>query len=209
VGTKLALGPKSSVDLRTWLTRRIAYELWQRRGEPIGDPWADWLAAEGLLASRRIGDAGARAMAECPDLSGYAELELEGHEIGDGGARALAESPYVAGLRELDLEKNQIGDEGVRSIAASSQLGQLQELDLEHNQIGDAGAAALAQSPLLGRLRALELRHNPIGDAGARALAESPHLSGGLKRLKLSSERLSAETVSLLRARLKSRVKLD
>jgi len=209
MGQRLTLGSKSSPDIQTWMTPRLAYALWQRRGQPIGDAWTDWLAAEQLLRAKCIGDAGAEAMANCPDLSSFDELDLDGHGIGDGGARALAESPYVAGIRELDLERNQIGDAGASSIAASPHLEQLLTLDLEHNEIGDSGATALAQSPLLGRLRALELRNNPIGDPGARALAESPHVSSGLKRLKLSSTGLSPETVSLLRARFKTRVKLD
>jgi hypothetical protein len=33
------------------LTERIAYEVWERRGHPLGSPEADWFAAERRLAS--------------------------------------------------------------------------------------------------------------------------------------------------------------
>jgi hypothetical protein len=33
------------------LTERLAYELWGRRGHPLGSPEADWFAAEKCLAT--------------------------------------------------------------------------------------------------------------------------------------------------------------
>jgi hypothetical protein len=33
------------------LTQRLAYELWERRGHPLGSPEVDWFAAETSLAS--------------------------------------------------------------------------------------------------------------------------------------------------------------
>jgi hypothetical protein len=33
------------------LTRRVAYELWERRGRPFGSPEVDWAAAEKALAA--------------------------------------------------------------------------------------------------------------------------------------------------------------
>jgi hypothetical protein len=33
------------------LTRKLAYEYWERRGRPLGSPEIDWLAAEKALAS--------------------------------------------------------------------------------------------------------------------------------------------------------------
>ena len=41
------------------LTGRLAYELWERRGHPIGSPEIDWFAAEKILANpqRYVGPA--------------------------------------------------------------------------------------------------------------------------------------------------------
>jgi hypothetical protein len=33
------------------VTAKIAYELWERRGRPLGSPEVDWFAAEKVLAS--------------------------------------------------------------------------------------------------------------------------------------------------------------
>ena len=33
------------------LTRKLAYEYWERRGRPLGSPEIDWAAAEKALAS--------------------------------------------------------------------------------------------------------------------------------------------------------------
>lgn len=33
------------------VTAKIAYELWERRGRPLGSPEVDWFAAEKALAS--------------------------------------------------------------------------------------------------------------------------------------------------------------
>jgi len=33
------------------LTRKLAYENWERRGRPLGSPETDWFAAEKALAS--------------------------------------------------------------------------------------------------------------------------------------------------------------
>lgn len=35
------------------LTRKLAYENWERRGRPFGSPEIDWSAAEKALASSR------------------------------------------------------------------------------------------------------------------------------------------------------------
>ena len=41
---------------RQRVTARLAYELWERRGHPIGSPEIDWLAAEQILAALREAD---------------------------------------------------------------------------------------------------------------------------------------------------------
>jgi hypothetical protein len=38
------------------VTARLAYELWERRGHPIGSPEIDWLAAEQILAALQEAD---------------------------------------------------------------------------------------------------------------------------------------------------------
>lgn len=35
------------------LTAKLAYELWERRGRPLGSPEVDWFAAEKALDSSR------------------------------------------------------------------------------------------------------------------------------------------------------------
>jgi len=138
VANKLTLGDEGSADeIRTWITRRIAYALWEQRGAPAGDEWTDWLTAEQMLRARQLGDAGAEALAECPDLSSYSELDLEGHAIGDRGAQALAGSPYLAGLRELELRNNPIGDAGARALAESPHAAVLKKLKLSSSCLSE------------------------------------------------------------------------
>ena len=57
------------------------------------------------LAWNRIGDAGVKALAGCPDLAGLEELDLTGAGIGFAGAVALAESKHLR-LRRLLVGEN-------------------------------------------------------------------------------------------------------
>ena len=49
-------------------------------------------------------------------------LYLWGNRIGEEGARALAQSPHLASLTQLYLRLNQIGEEGRRALSESVHL---------------------------------------------------------------------------------------
>ena len=44
------LGNKNNHEV----TAKFAYELWERRGSPLGSPEVDWLAAEQALEDSRV-----------------------------------------------------------------------------------------------------------------------------------------------------------
>ena len=60
------------------------------------------------LAGQPLGDEGAMAVAQ-GRLTSLRELWLSGCGIGEAGGRALAASPHLTGLRELFLYHNQLG----------------------------------------------------------------------------------------------------
>ena len=64
------------------------------------------------------------------------KLDLSYNRIGDAGARALAESPLLAGLTKVDLSCNQIGPEGAMRLATSPHLTELTSLKLDDNRLG-------------------------------------------------------------------------
>ncbi len=104
--------------------------------------------------------------------------------IGDEGAKAIAESPNLPDLDQLILTNNDIGDAGA---AALSQKESLQFLTLTNkedvwhadqesrprNNITDEGALALANSPIADNLRELFLSGNPISDEAGAKLRDS------------------------------------
>ncbi len=92
--------------------------------------------------------------------------------VGDGGARALAESPGAARLVYLDLGCQAAADVGVKALAVSPHLAGLRTLLLWHNRIGPKGAAALRASESLARLTRLDLRSNDVPAAERQALRE-------------------------------------
>jgi hypothetical protein len=66
------------------------------------------------ISGRRIGDAGALALASAPFAATLRTLRLDGCRIGDAGARALAALP----LEKLDLSRNEIGPEMLATLGA-------------------------------------------------------------------------------------------
>ena len=52
-------------------------------------------------------------------------LNLNFNRIGDEGARAIAESPRLANLESLKLGQNKIGTEGARALNESENLKNL------------------------------------------------------------------------------------
>ena len=138
----------------------------------IGDEGALALA-RGRLSLRAlelglsdIGPQGAGALAG----AGLSELELGHNRLGDAGARALAEA---TGLRSLGLANNGLTDEGAAALARAPALASLRRLSLSENPIGREGLSALFSAPSLRGLTALELHFHPLGPKAIRALAAS------------------------------------
>jgi uncharacterized protein (TIGR02996 family) len=143
---------------------------------------------------------GVRALVGCKALSGVRRLALPGEEIGGiggAGARILAESPQVAGLRSLSLAGHSLGQPGAQALAGSRYLTNLEALDLTGCNLARSAVTLLAQSPKLPRLRRLVLADNPLGDSDVRALAASPYLKE-LRELDLSCNRITTEAAKAL-----------
>ncbi|CAL1150744.1 unnamed protein product, partial [Cladocopium goreaui] len=142
------------------------------------------------LDHRKIGDSGAKVVAEALKTTTTEELVLNNNDIGEQGAEALAESlKSNKRLKGLWLENNKIGDRGAEALAEGLKSnGSLGWLELQNNNIGDRGAEALAETlASTGSLGWLELEDNNIGDCGAEALAESLKSNGSLRWLFLNS----------------------
>ncbi len=102
-------------------------------------------------------------------------IGLAHQQIGDAGLRALAESPYLSGVEVLDLAANDIGTIGttaIETLAGSLFLRQVRWLNLRGNPIGNAGLRELILWPTLKELRKLDLSYCNITSAGARLLAD-------------------------------------
>lgn len=139
------------------------------------------------LSSRRIGGAGAIALAQaCASgaLGSLKYLSLSLNGLGDAGIIAFAdgikptpENPMGAlgNVEYLSLEGNQIGDEGMAAFSAvisSGALDRLTRLELQYNQIGNDGMKAFFAalgSGTLGALTKLQLAGNLVSDAGISA----------------------------------------
>ncbi|MCY2967977.1 MAG: TIGR02996 domain-containing protein [Planctomycetota bacterium] len=128
------------------------------------------------LNTCQLGPRGAKALADCPQLTSLVHLCLLDNYIGDEGMAALAASPYMAALR-IDL--NNIGPAGIEALAASVSLGGLEELFLGEDwphPIGPATGLTLGRSPYLTHLRELSL-HDDIGALGVEGLAQGLNLA--------------------------------
>jgi hypothetical protein len=93
-----------------------------------------------------VGDAGVRALAASHYLTNLRVLKLWNHgphRLGDAGAKAMADSPNVRRLVALRLTGNGIGDAGAIALAESPHLGDLMFLLIGNNAYGPIGAEAL------------------------------------------------------------------
>ena len=94
------------------------------------------------LSQNGIGPLGLLAILNKPPANGVRLRELDlshNEELSDAGARILAQSPQMANLRVLHLTNCAIGDDGARALAESQHLHRLAYLNLDNNPIGDAG----------------------------------------------------------------------
>jgi uncharacterized protein (TIGR02996 family) len=172
----------------------------------IGDAGAAALARNSSLANlsaldlykNDLQDEGIAALAASPTLRNLRQLNLRNNWLTVTGATALAGSPYLTRLVELDLgDTIALDDKALVALAHSSNLAGLRRLVLSGNKIGNKGIAALAESPHVAGLRSLVLHDNRIGGPGAAALAGSPHLSG-LGSLELGNNPIGDRGVAAL-----------
>jgi uncharacterized protein (TIGR02996 family) len=80
------------------------------------------------LSHNELGEAGARALAECRLLKDLRVLRLASCGITDAAARLLADSPHLNKLVALDLANNPVNDPGFRGFLDSQQLRSLRKL---------------------------------------------------------------------------------
>src|SRR5262249_46163000 len=127
------------------------------------------------LRANRLGDEGAKLLAECSALTNLRILDLAHNRIGPKGIRALARSPHLEKLARLDLGWNQeLGSEGLRELLSASFLPNLRALNLTGTGLQPGDLAALASCPVLSGLRRLVLNANAgIGEEDVKALAQS------------------------------------
>jgi len=121
-------------------------------------------------------------------FAGEALCDLSDLKIGDSGAKVVAEALKSSTTQRLYLGNNDIGDEGAEALADSLKSNSsLVELYLPSNNIGDRGAEALAESlQINGSLGQLDLQNNNIGDPGTEVLAAGLMQNRSLRRLSLS-----------------------
>ena len=102
------------------------------------------------------------AMTSAAKLRCPRHLDLSNNRLGDAGARLLAQSAWLEGLASLNLSCTCIGNAGAEALAGSPHLANLHDLYLTNNRITDSGARALAESRHLSRLDRLFLDYNPL-----------------------------------------------
>ena len=158
------------------------------------------------LAGNNLDDEDVGRLLDGANWSNLSDLDLRDNRIGDAGASAIAASALPA-LATLWLVNNRIGSEGTASLAWADKLPRLARLYLNYNPVGDEGAIALCHAPIRGSLRDLDLRHAGIWDDGGRAMADTDSFDA-LDLLWLGGNQFSRETLSMLRARYRGRVRI-
>eukprot|EP00435_Cladocopium_sp_Y103_P057887 s677_g20.t1 len=116
------------------------------------------------------------------------KCDLHGRKMGDSGAKVVAEALKSSTTVWLGLYDNEIREQGAEALAESFKSnGNLEKLYLQNNKIGGRGAEALAESlKNNGSLEWLCLDGNTIGDRGAEALAAGLLQNRSLRKLHLS-----------------------
>ena len=143
-----------------------------------------------ILSHNRIGDDGARAIADALLLS---VQDLSGNGIQDAGTEALSEALRSCKLQRLSLASNCIGPSGALAVAGVLKhvYKSLDTLDLSCNRLGDVGAVCLAGGlKHCSCLNQLHLNCNFVGDGGAMALARCLQTCNQLTTLNLSDNEI-------------------
>lgn len=124
------------------------------------------------LMNCQIGDAGFIALLEAGLLQRLAgpQFNFSMNQVGDAGAIALANQPEIGRFSEIVLRENQIGDTGATALARSPHLRHVTYLDLWKNEITDAGVEGFLTVKNWSHLQALNLRDNPISHTAENEL---------------------------------------
>jgi Leucine Rich repeat len=125
-----------------------------------------------VLQSYKIGESGARAIADVLPQSSLTRLDLNSNSIGDAGARAIASALPQSNLTHMWLNTNSIGESGARAIADVLPQSSLTTLYLGHNSFGKSGVRVIAAVLPQSSVTRLYLGRNSIGESGARAIAD-------------------------------------
>ena len=152
------------------------------------------------LTDCSIGDGGcedlANGLMECSDLR---ELFLCKNKIGDRGARAVAELFHTScqggsttgkPFLKVDMSYNHIGDSGALSLAESlKNLTHLKKLKLKCNKIGDKGAIAITRA-IMGKDCLLQIWNHRITENGSRVIVDlKPDADDKFHVLNISSSK--------------------
>jgi uncharacterized protein (TIGR02996 family) len=109
----------------------------------VNSPYLVRLTKLSLGNNFNLGAAGARTLAQWPNLTRLTTLVLNDTVLGLRGLEALAGSPYASNLRELDLSGNGLTDFSVDPLVTSQYLAGLAGLDLTGNCFSDSGESRL------------------------------------------------------------------
>ncbi|CAE7751327.1 Lrrc45 [Symbiodinium sp. CCMP2456] len=158
-----------------------------------------------VLAHARIGDEGAREIAEFASKSVHLRLlDLTGCGITSTGMLQIAEALQCSlTLESLILRHNEItsGPAGEEALASFCQAAQnspsLRHLDLRYTGLCGEAATLHIASILEGNgaLSHLELSWNPLGASAGQVLLKSIRATSGLFDCQLSGCRLADETM--------------
>lgn len=141
-----------------------------------------WLELEGCFheVGYRRENEPLRLPTDCEGASGLMHLGLRGARLGDAGARWIADSVPFRNLRSLDVSSCHIGTEGVKGILLSNYLSNLVSLNMHDNEFAASTLEALAVSPCAKNLRHLTIpdqsgaEDHSAADEFARILARAP-----------------------------------
>lgn len=86
------------------------------------------------------------------------ELSLVANKLGDQGAKVIADTANLKNLKVLNLSQNMIGDEGAEAIGCSTHLCGLTHLYIGRNSFSPKGAEAIHQTKTLTQLKTLVLQ---------------------------------------------------